>query len=726
MENNSTNEQNNLSHLLRNYIGLFSKQKWIIFGVTLVFFAVVAAWTFTRIKIYQATATVLVESRAPQVLGRRVGEVVDLSTGHFWEHREYKETQVKVIESYRLRKLVTERLNLMSKEEFWNPGKAPTQDIQEAAIAKLSTILKASPIRKSNIIEISVKHANAKLAADIANAVVDVYLEQNLSYKSSSTTGAVKWLADKLDKLKIQLEQAELALHEFKKKNNVISALENKQNILWSRILKLSDALTDTRIKRLNFSAKRNQLKKALRNGDPLATPARAINDDLTVQSLKANLQTVRAKYAGLLQRYGEKHPLVLDQKAKEEIVEKHLAKQIASIAKGIDADYYAVVENEKKLEVELQAAKDRALKLNKREVEYRQLKRDQEKTEKLYTSLLSRMKESELSSQLKFNNLRLLDSARPPDYPISPRVNILLAIGLLIGLLLGFGVAVVFDMLDNSVKSKVDVAEIDGLVYLGMLPKVRNREAKTQSFSADLTVHTDPKSPIAESCRSIRTSLLFAATGRSLRKLVVTSPGPREGKTTTAISVAIAMSQGGSRVLLVDTDMRRPRLHKTFGVPNSEGITSVLLGETELDKVIKTTEIPNLFLLPCGPTPPNPAEICQSAKFKDLIDQLADKFDHVLLDSPPVGIVTDAVILSTLTDGALLVARSSMTSRTGLKEVYRQIADVGSTVLGCVIDDVDLERRSYGYYGSRRYGRYGYTYKYGYSYYGSDDEKSS
>ena len=204
-----------------------------------------------------------------------------------------------------------------------------------------------------------------------------------------------------------------------------------------------------------------------------------------------------------------------------------------------------------------------------------------------------------------------------------------------------------------------------------------------------------------------------------------MTSPGPREGKTTTAISVAIAMAQGGSKVLLVDTDLRRPRLHKVFGIPNREGVTSVLLGQTELDDAIKTTDVPNLFLLPSGPTPPNPAEICQSESFRGLLDDLSGRYDRVLLDSPPVGIVTDAVILSTLTDGTLLVARAGITSRAGLQEVYRQIADVGSTVLGCVLDDLDLERRGYGrYYGGKRYGygRYG-RYGHSYRYYGEKEE---
>jgi succinoglycan biosynthesis transport protein ExoP len=713
----ATSDTEGFTQFFGKYLAIFSKRKWVVIAAVALVTGATAAWTYTRVPVYQAAATVLVENRAPQVLGGKVGEVVDLSTGRFWEKREYRATQIRVIQSYRLARDVVERLSLASDPRLWKPEDPPKNQVKERAIARVQQMIKASPVRKSNIIRIRARHPDPKFATLVANTMVKVYLKHNLAYKALSTTGAVKWLADQLDSLKAQLEKAELALHEFMKKNNVIATLENKRSIVLAQIGRYSDALTEIRIKKLALGAKRRQLRKI--GNDLLATPIKAINDDPTVQSLRASYEKARSKYDALLQRYGPKHPMVKDQAARLGSAKLHLSKQILAIRNGIETEYRGVADNERKLAAVLQKAKDKALAIGKREVVYRRLKRDQENTERLYTSVLSRMKTSELSAQLKFNNLRFLDEARVPKTPISPRVRISLMVGLFLGLLLGVAFAIVIDLLDNSVKSEGDILAIPGLVCLGMIPRVKGNQGRELAHGeADLICHSRPKSPAAESCRSIRTNLLFAATGRSLDTMVVTSPGPREGKTTTATSIAITMAQAGNTVLLVDSDMRRPRLHKTFAVPNTDGITSVLLGQVELKDAIRSTDVPNLFLLPCGPMPPNPAEICQSESFRGLLDNLKDLYDRVLLDSPPVGIVTDAAILSTMTDGALLVARATMTSRAGLREIYHRIADVGSTVLGCVLEDVDLDSRGYGY---GRYGRYRYG---GYNYYGKSTEQ--
>ena len=716
---------------LQRYVQLLHKHKWLIMAVTAVVLSAVSVWTYSRARIYRATATVLVEKQAPKVLGKEVGEVVDLSSGTLWRNREYMETQRKVIKSRRVAKTVAERLNLVHNKTFWLPQgeSALRKATMEKAVDRLLASVEARPLSKSDIISISFEHADPKLAAQLANAWAQAFLDHNVEYKSSSAVGAVKWLSNQLDDLKGQLENAEIALHDFRRKNNIVSvSLEDKQNLTARRIEKLNDALTQIRLQRMELEAKRKQALAARRK-DLLNLPIGAVHDDETIRSLKSNYLDENRKYVALQERYLNKHPLVLEQQAKTQAAKSALEREIKNVLAAVESRYQEIRDNEAKLAGALQAAKEEAFDLNKREVTYRRLKRTQENTEKLYGVVLARMKESDLSARLRVNNIRVLDQALTPRIPVRPRVKLNLLVGAFLGLLLGLGLVVLIEALDTTVKSHEDVEQSPGLVYLGLMPKIpgttnsRKGKRPEPKPDTDLIVHRNPKSPVAESCRSVRTNILFACPDSPARKFVVTSPGPREGKTTTAVSLAIAMAQHGSRVLIVDTDLRRPRLHKVFGVPSATGIASILLGDASIESVVKSTEVPSLYVLPCGPRPPNPAELCHSEKFRRLVDQLAEHFDRVILDSPPAMVVTDSVVLSTIVDGTVLVARSGMTTRASLRASAKQILDVGGRLLGCVLNDMDMQKRGYGAYRYRRYG-YGRYGRYQYGGYGDHEEE--
>jgi capsular exopolysaccharide synthesis family protein len=447
------------------------------------------------------------------------------------------------------------------------------------------------------------------------------------------------------------------------------------------------------------------------------------------VRSLKGQYIEQRQAYAALLKRYGDKWPAVRQLKTRMEMARADLEREIRNVLSGITLEHKRVAENEAKIAAALQAAKDEGLELNKKEVSYRRLKRTQENTAKLHSLVLGRLKESDLSAQLRVSNIRLLDEAVVPAKPVRPNVQVNLLLGALLGLLLGIGLAVLVDTFDNSIKSQEEIEQLGPVTVLGMVPRIpgtvparRGERRPEPKPDLDLIVHRSPKSMIAESCRNIRTNILFASPDRPLKTIVVTSAGPREGKTTAAVSLAITMAQAGNRVLVVDTDMRRPRLHRVFGVPGAEGLTSVLLGDGQLDELTKATEIPGLSVLPCGPSPPNPAELCQSERFRALLEELERRYDRIVLDSPPVMLVTDGAVLSTQVDGTLLVARAGQTSRVALRDTIRQLDDVGCHLLGCVLNDVDLEKRGYGYYRYRRYGYYRYGYAYGHGYYNAPD----
>ena len=719
------------------FIQVLLKRKWLILSVVLLVVGTVAAWTFSQTRIYRSTATVLLNKRAPQVLGKEVREVVDLSMGTYWNNKEYMKTQEKVIMSQNLARQVAEKLKLAHNDAFWNSsskskGKQKTARTLAMATAKLRGIVTAKNVKDSNIIEISVDHSDPSLAAQLTNAMARTYRDQNLRYKVDKTRIASEWLSKQLDKLKKKLEKEELELYDFKKQNNIISvSLENKQSLIVRRIEKLNEALTEIRMKRMALTAQRRQLAKAV-NKDPMQITAAAVIENTTIQALKTTYVIEHKKYLALKSRYLDRHPVVQEQKAKMDSARSDLAREVKNVLKSVESKYQATRETEGKWAAALQTAKEEALALNKREVEYRKKQRSQINTAKLYSMLLMRIEESNLSEKLEVNNIRLLDTANA-GVAIKPRVTVNLFIGVFLGFILAIGLAFLVETLDRTVKSQEDIENIPGLVYLGLMPKIpgtpsqRGGKRAAPKPEVDLIVHKNPKSPVAESCRSIRTNLLFSSPDRPLRRILVTSSGPKEGKTTTAVSLAITMAQSGSRVLIVDTDMRRPRLHKIFGVSGTTGITSILQGDCPIEDAVKTTDVPNLLVLPCGPTPPRPAEQCQSKAFLAVLEQLCERYDRLILDSPPVMVVTDAVILSTLVDGTLLVARTGQTSRVAHRAATRQLLDVGSNVLGSVLNDMDLEKKGYGYYRYRRYGYYRYgSYRYTYGQYGDKNEEEA
>jgi capsular exopolysaccharide synthesis family protein len=313
----------------------------------------------------------------------------------------------------------------------------------------------------------------------------------------------------------------------------------------------------------------------------------------------------------------------------------------------------------------------------------------------------------------MRGNNIRVVDAANQPHLPIRPRVGLTLGIGLFVGLLFGVAIAWTREQLDTSLKTPDDLEKKLGVTFLGLLPELgdeirprygrrRRRVAKpdpSATGAIELIVHTRPLSGIAEAARSVRTNLMFMNPDRPYRKLLVTSAAPSEGKTTVACSIAIALAQGGQRVCIVDCDLRRPRLHRIFGRRGETGVTNVLVGESTIDEVARPTDVDNLWSIPAGPIPPNPADMLHSERFRKFIQDLGDRFDRVIIDSPPVVVVTDSAILSTLVDGTVFVVRAFKTSKHLAAQGLRSLRDVDASLVGVVLNAVDLNRHEYSYY---------------------------
>jgi polysaccharide biosynthesis transport protein len=447
-------------------------------------------------------------------------------------------------------------------------------------------------------------------------------------------------------------------------------------------------------------------LSEQLEKGDPAAEAFAIVNQSRTVQDLKVRYFEARVECADMEARYLDGHPKVAACEAKLAAVRDGLAREVRTILGGVRREYQEAVQTERKLSRLLDETKTDAFGFNQHEKQYLELRRAHDNNQRLYDLVLQRLKETGVTGMLQMSNVRILDRAEAAEEPVRPRPVRNLALALAFGL--GLGLALVLEMLDTTITRREQVGERLGVPFLGIIPTIERDETD----APELYVHSDPRSAAAECLRSIRTNVLFMSPGRPLRTIVVTSSGPGEGKTTAAAALAETMAHSGNRVLVIDADMRRPRLHKVFSLENHSGLFSLILGDGTPEDVVRETIIPNLFVLTCGPIPPNPAELLHTTGFGALLADVTRQFDRVIIDSPPAGVVADAVVISTQVDGTLFVLKAGHTSQDA---AVRALVNVNARVLGAVLNDLDLEDR-----------RYGQHYEYfRHEYYGSDNSES-
>jgi polysaccharide biosynthesis transport protein len=708
------------------------KYRWVSASVFVAIVSLAMIWTIGQPRIYEAAATVDIEQSTPQILGNTVQDVVTLAPGNYWFSKEYYETQYRIISSRAVAQRVVDKLGLASDLDFL--GLAGIRDEAERrkalqaadAVDTLQSRVHVAPVRDTFLAEVRIEDTDPKRAALLANAVAQAYVDENGGRWRDATLDAEDDLRAREHDLKSKVETSEVALYDYKRDNDILSmSLEDQQNTVSQKLRTLSDEITKTQTKRIQQAAQLKQLQSLQAQGRETKDFSEAafgpIVQSALVQTLKQNYFTQKNKVAELALRYQERHPKLIEAQGQLDETHAQLQREIDQIAAATEADYQATVDAEAQLGRLLEEVRKQAFEVNKKDISYRRLERDSQNDQKLYELVLKRLKETDLAVRLKTNNVHVQDTAIAPSAPTKPnlRANGLFALAL--GLLGGLGLAFLLDKLDNTLKTQEQIERALGLSFLGVLPSIAEasgtrQTAEASNRSRDLYVFTHPKSSVAECCRSIRTNLLFMSPDQPLRRILVTSSGPREGKTTTAISLGVVMAQSGNRVLLVDSDMRRPRLHRAFGVANEVGLSTSIVGEAPLESCIKTTEVPSLSLLPCGPIPPNPAEMLHADRFKEILTSLAQRFDLVIFDSPPVAAVADAAVLSTLVDGTLLVVKAGKTTQEMARRAVATLASLNAPIAGAILNDLDLDSREYG----------GYYHYYQHGYYADEPDKQA
>lgn len=704
---------------LMEYLRIVYRRRWAIAGIFLAVLLAGVVYTLRQTKLYVARTSVIIDPSAPQFLDKQVGEVTETGPAYYWFSKEYYETQYKVITSRTVAERVVDKLGLRSDAAFLgadkikNPEKRAEWMKTADPVAMLQAKLKVEPVKDSRVVNLAVTDTDPARAALLSNEIAEAYIDETLGLKADVTESASKWLEDRLAALETQSQKSELALYDFKKQADMLStSLEDRMNMVSQRLSALNASMTDVRMKIAGLKARVdsiNELRKTVDQDESRWADMFEIPDsqrDL-LRQLKVAYVDAKAECAQLEQRYLPDHPKLLACEKKLNVADEGLRHELKNIVSTQEVELAEAQRKEKNLLKLFEQTKAEAFEVNKSQIEHDRLKRNAENDQRLYELVLKRLKEIELSGLLKTSNVRVLDKARPIDRPVKPNVPVSFALSVLLGLVAGVGGAFVLEWLDDSIMGQRDVEERLRLPFLGVVPRIL---AKGDGASTDLFIHQNPKSSVAEHCRAVRTNLLFMSPDKPLKTIVVTSSGPQEGKSTNVVSLGIAMAQSGNRVLLVDTDMRRPRLHKAFGVPNDLGVSSLIMGDQRLDAAIKSTEVPGLFVLPCGPIPPNPAELLHTESFKALMTQLEGRFDRVIFDSPPIGAVADALVLGVKADGVLLVLKAGSTRREMARRAVRSLLDVNARLYGAVVNDVNLEDRRYGNYYSA-YQRYGYYY---------------
>jgi len=691
---------------LHHYLDVLRKRWRIMTTVLVVSLGVAFLITIRMPKTYEATCSLVIESTAPQVL-EGVKEVIEMAAST----REFYTTQYRIIRSREVAQQVIDRLGLASDASYFISADTSQPGNRDFMVEQLLKRVKVLGVRESHIANIQVSDIDPARATRIANAFADTYIEQNLDFKLEGARSAGTWLGEQTVDLRKKLESSEMELYKFRKDRNLLDVgLDDKMGMTRQNLQSLNAKITDVKAKRIELESIR-KLILAAKNDISERESLPEIRDNVVVQKLRENYLDLLKIKADLESHYGERHPKIETIEHQIAALQRDYGKELDDVLRAFDKRYQALVETEDSLLKWMAHEKQQALELAKLETEYRPLARDAENNGKVYSQINQRQKEINLTGMLKANNVRILDRATPPRSPVSPLLSVNLPVGAIAGLIFGLMLAFAIESLDNTVKNPEAAEELVGAPLLGVIPMLSQsrQHLSADAPERDLAVFHDPTSLAAEACRSIRTNMLFISAQKEFSVFSVTSPGPQDGKTTVAINLAVTMAQAGGRVLLIDVDMRRPRVHKSFGLKSDKGISSVMAGNVELKDAICKSEVPNLDVLPCGPMPPNPAELLHTEGFRQILAQCRAKYDRVVLDSPPIGPVTDPAIIGGTTDGVVLVLRAGHTTRDATQFARRQLGDAGARILGLVINQTDRKGGrygyGYGYYGS--YGRY-------------------
>jgi polysaccharide biosynthesis transport protein len=703
---------------IRDYLRIISRRRHIVMTTFLIILAMVLMVTFLSVPLYEASSKIVIEKKGAEPLVQGYGYA------HF--EPEFYKTQAEIIKSSSVALKVVKQLNLeetydsffkdrTSEKTFFSREEAtPAEDdrksVKEITLGEeiaqdISEGVRISPVRDTKVLEISFTSENPVFARMIVNAVIRAYVEQALEMDMKSTEYSIKWMTEKANEERAKLEKAEIALQDYMKSKDIVT-IENRVAIVPEKLTDLNSQLTlaEARRKDLESLAKKvTNTREFLEDADSVMK----VSSNSDMINIRQQIQQADQNVRDLSKKYGYKHPKIIRAVTELDGLQQQRAQIVKRVVRSVQNEYDLALEKETELKEQLERMKDQTVGLNEKLIQYGMLKREVEANQVLYDSLIKRIKEKGVTEQVQTIDVSVLDEAKEPVFPSKPNKKRNIMLGIILGLFGGIGLAFFIEYLDNTIKSPDDVEEEFGVPVLGVISLWKDKDKDIENV-----VVKEPNSLVAESYRSIRTAVELSSVNSTHRRLVVTSILPGEGKTTTAVNIAAAMARGEKKVLLIDCDLRKPRIHKIFNLDNSKGVSTALSSSSDL-KVVHRGPLDNLDIIPAGPVPPNPSELLGSSKFSRVIENLSKTYDIIIFDSPPSLSVSDIFLLNKVVDGAVVVVRSGRTTLDAMKKGLKSMNDMNFPITGIVLNAVD--HRKSGYY-------YDYNYKQYYAYGGDSD----
>jgi|HubBroStandDraft_1064217.scaffolds.fasta_scaffold00865_4 succinoglycan biosynthesis transport protein ExoP len=731
---------------LGDHLRVLMKRKWTVLTCLLTIVSVVAIASLKMSPVYEASGSIAINKPDPG-LNFNNSPTFNLD---YYDPTEI-ETEVKILQSDLLALQVVKDLGLDRRPEFG--GKIPTSSSSldlapdplqadpsrtSALLANFRSNLKVTLAPNTHIVEVHFRSPDKDSAANVVNKLMEDYTENNFKSRFDSTMQASDWLSKQLVDLQMKVETSQEKLVRYQKEHEILG-IDEKQNITTAKLDELNKALTAAESERME----KESMYRLVQSGDADTIASAATVPETPgsgSQSASILLETLRAKEADtkiqvaeLSTQFGPSYPKVAQLNGQIKEIDAQILLETRKVGNKVRGQYMAALQRENMLHDALEKQKQEENKLNESAIEYSILKRDLDSYRTLYEGLMEKMKESAVSAGLKSNNFRIVDVARVPSGPVEPNIPRNIEFAFVLGLTSGVGLAFLLEGLDNTVRTTEQAQMISGLPPLGMIPmgsrtprEVSNPKRLSIASSkeaVELVTQTRPNSQMAESYRALRTSLLLTNLGAPPKVIIVTSALPQEGKSTTSISCANVLAQKGTRVLLIDADLRRPSIHKTLGMGPRSGLSNVLTGSATLEQVItRVPSLPNVFVLPAGTPPPNPAELLASTQMRDVLEELRGQYDFIVVDTPPTLSVTDAVVLSPRADAIVLVIRSGQTTKQALRRSRDLLMQVNAKVSGVLLNAVDLSSPDYYYYYEYQ-GKYSQYYRDSESHHDDEDD---
>jgi polysaccharide biosynthesis transport protein len=744
-------------HPLHKYFRILLNHRKLITTVTLVILTLSTIYSFLATPLYTAETELSIGSYSPTLYGAGLEDTMARQT----EKQDYLETQFKLLTRLTLADRVLSDSQSGEKIKSYlgesrgiknfimgliyslmpssDEGlKGSTRDVTYnhpiGLLNSYLSIIKIEPVKRTFLVKVKVVTANPSLSAEIANLHSRHFIELARDEKQKTALSSLFFLREQAEELASKVSLVEQEIAQYSEDNAIVSLNEN-ENIVNRKMSELNRLLTDATSKRIKSESAYNEAK----SGGSLSSSA---SDSKGLEDIRLRLRTTEGEYAKLGEKFKPGYPRMIQMRAEIDSLKRNIEQQTQIILKASEAQYKADLATEEELKKELELQKSQTFDLSRRMVKYNTMKREFESLKDLHQSVIRQLKEAQISAESETNNITLTDQAAVPSGPSSPRKMLNFLLALFIGPVFGFGLALVIDGLDRTLETPDELKRVLQLPSLGVVPsfdsessiqdptaRFRELPSGNSTTSRALPEKTSPNDPpqvpamlsehslvtlespfsiTSEAFRAVRTSLLLSSADKPPRVVLITSSKKGEGKTTVSSNLAVTIAGSVTSAIVIDCDLRRSALNKSFEIPNgSLGLVDLLTDQCTLEEATYPTKHEKLTIMPAGSKPPNPAELLGSNKMRDLIESLKDKYEFILIDSPPVLPVTDAVILSRIVDGVILVVRGHKTDHGVAKEARNRISQVGGKILGAILNGVDIAKGHHYYYYRDAYSEY-------------------